>query len=537
MLKENKSKQIEKLKKNPLFEKEMLELISKIKNKKITINQIMKEKQILSKKFNIDFIVPNSLILEYNKDKDILVNSVLLKKRIRSISGVIILAVMVKPHKCPGKCIYCLDNKIAPKSYTGLEPATRRAIMFDFNPFLQAQNRLEQLKTIGHSTEKIEIIIMGGNFLSMPKKYQIDFVKQIFDALNEVKSKTLDEAKEKNKTTKQRCVGLTIETRPDFCSEEDIKHMLYLGATRVELGVQILDDKTYIKINRGHTVDCVAKATERLKNTGLKVVYHIMPGLGSEKKDIDSFKLLFNDERFFPDMLKIYPVLLMKGTQLYKLWEEGKYKELDQERAIKLISKFKKMVPEFVRIMRIQRDIPKEKIIKGVTAGNLRELVEKEMQKKNIKCKCIRCREAGHYIYKKGLKENTEKKIKLKIIKYKASKGEEYFLSLVDEENILYGYLRLRIFNKKCNLFLDEITPQSAIIRELKVFGTSTPLSEDYNFSFQHKGLGKSLMKEAEKITKEKRKNKLLVISAVGTKEYYKAFGFVEDGFFMSKGV
>ncbi|MCK5176644.1 MAG: tRNA uridine(34) 5-carboxymethylaminomethyl modification radical SAM/GNAT enzyme Elp3, partial [Candidatus Aenigmarchaeota archaeon] len=340
-------------------------------------------------------------------------------------------------------------------------------IMFNFDSYLQAKNRLEQLKAIGHNTSKTEIIIMGGTFPSMPKKYQENFVKGIFDALNERKSKNLDEAKKLNKTAKQRCVGLTIETRPDYCNEKHIKQMLYLGATRVEVGVQILNDKIYIKTKRGHKIEDVARATELLKNSGLKIVYHIMPGLGTEKEDLEAFKLLFNDERFFPDMLKIYPVLIIKGTELYDLWKDGKYKPLDENKAVKLICKLKQEVPEFVRIMRIQRDISKEKIIGGVQAGNLRELVENEMEEQKIRCNCIRCREVGHRIYKNKdyklynksyLKENTSKNkydskyIKINTIKYKSSKGEEFFVSLVDKNNILYGYLRLRILNKNCDI-------------------------------------------------------------------------------------
>ncbi|OYT33622.1 MAG: tRNA uridine(34) 5-carboxymethylaminomethyl modification radical SAM/GNAT enzyme Elp3 [Candidatus Aenigmarchaeota archaeon ex4484_52] len=535
MLIKDKSNAIKQLKNNPLFEKEILNIISKIKNKQITQKQLMREKQILSKKFNLDFIIPNSLILEYNVNKDVFVNNFLIKKKIRTISGVAIIAVMIKPHKCPGKCIYCPNSNIAPKSYTGLEPATRRAIMFNFDPYLQVKNRLEQLNAIGHSTEKIEIIIMGGTFLSLSKKYQINFVKNIFDSLNDKKSKNLDDAKKTNETAKHRCVGLTIETRPDFCDKEQIKQMLYLGATRVELGVQILNNKIYKKTNRGHTIKDVAKATELLKNSGLKILYHIMPGLGTKKNDLDSFKLLFSDERFFPDMLKIYPVLVIEGTELHNLWKQKKYKALDIKKAVELICEFKKQVPEFVRIMRVQRDISKEKIIAGVDAGNLRELIEKQMQKQYIKCRCIRCREAGHNIYKKNHKIHKNN-IELKYIKYIASGSEEYFIYLIDKkQDILFGYLRLRILNKNCKIITKEITKNSAIIRELKVFGTSTPLGDNYDFSFQHRGFGKLLIKKAEELTKKANKNKLLVMSAVGTKQYYEKFGFEKDGVYMSK--
>jgi len=554
MLTKDKKKEIDALMKNPVFKREMKGLITKIKERKITEKQMLGLKQKISKKFNLDFIIPNSLILEYNASKDVFVNYFLLKKKIRTLSGVAVVAVMVAPHKCPGKCIYCPSNTgVAPKSYTGLEPATRRAIMFNFDSYKQAKNRLEQLKAIGHNTQKIEIIIMGGTFLSMPKKYQVDFVKGIFDALNEKESKNLNEAKEINQTAKQRCVGLTIETRPDYCGEKEIKQMLYLGATRVELGVQILNNEIYLTTKRGHTIEDVAKATEILRNSGLKIVYHIMPGLGTKKQDLDAFDMLFEKEHFLPDMLKIYPTLVIKGTKLYDLWIQKKYNPLGAKEAVKLICKLKRKVPEYVRIMRIQRDISKEKIEAGVDAGNLRELLEKEMTKEGVKCKCIRCREAGHNIYKKTLfnkennienhidskttREKTSKNIKIKTMHYTASKGEEYFISFVGEKNILYGYLRLRVLNKNCRLIVDEITPESAIIRELKVFGTSTPLGEEYDFSFQHKGFGRKLIEEAVKIAKKENKGKLFVMSAIGTREYYKQFGFAEDGVYMSRKI
>ncbi len=491
-------------------------------------------KRRLSKEYGLVRILRNSDILFYARKKEVDAVSILVKKPVRSISGVSIVAVMSKPASCPGKCIYCPQGDNAPKSYTGLEPAARRAKMFDYDPYRQVLNRVRQLKAIGHSVDKIELIIMGGTFPSCAKKYRVWFVRRCFDALNGKDVRTLKGAQRLNESAKSRCVGLTIETRPDFCRQEHIDEMLELGATRVEVGVQTLSDEIYEKVNRGHTVKDVADATKRLKDSAFKVVYHMMPGLfQDENEDIEMFSELFDNPDFKPDMLKIYPVLVIEGTGIYDMYKEGKFSVLTNESATVLVAKLMEKVPRYVRIMRCMRDIPMEKIAAGPTAGNLREMAENLMEKEGIECKCIRCHEAGHLHYKKGI---IPQKAELYIDSYSASGGREYFVTIEDrKKKCILGFLRLRM--PSSDALRKEINKSTALIRELKVFGTALELKDRDKDSFQHKGIGKRLMDEAEKIAKKSGACKVVVISAVGTREYYRKLGYGCDGPYLSKRI
>ncbi|MBU4300275.1 MAG: tRNA uridine(34) 5-carboxymethylaminomethyl modification radical SAM/GNAT enzyme Elp3 [Nanoarchaeota archaeon] len=492
--------------------------------------QLNAEKARISSKLGASKILRNSDILKYATQKEREKLAILVKKPIRTLSGVAIVAVMARPGECPGKCIYCPQGENAPKSYTGKEPAARRAKMFDYDPFVQVTKRVEQLKAVGHSIDKIELIVMGGTFLSYPKQEQALFVKRCFDALNRIDSKTLIEAQKINETAKSRCVGLTIETRPDFCKKEHIDTMLLLGATRVELGVQTLSDAIYKKIRRGHMIKDVVEATRLMKDSGLKVVYHMMPGLlQSRKQDLAMFKKLFNDPDFRPDMLKIYPTLVVCGTGLYDLWKSGKYKPLENEEAAELVAEIKKNIPHYCRIMRVQRDIPRDQIAAGVTAGNLRELARQKLKAIGEKCKCIRCREVGHTDFK----QNTFDGVVQFCEKYRASEGTEYFISLEDKNReVLYGYLRLRILARP---FRKELSGKTSVVRELKIFGTSVPIGEKQTGAIQHKGLGKRLMKFAEELSKKEGAHKIVVIAAVGTRDYYRALEYFDDGAYVSK--
>jgi len=506
-------------------------LIEKILSERVrSEGQLNAEKARISSKLGSSKILRNSDILKYANQKEREKLRLLIKKPTRTLSGVAIVAVMAKPGKCPGKCIYCPQGDNAPKSYTGKEPAARRAKMFDYDPFVQVTKRLEQLKAVGHSIDKIELIVMGGTFLSYPKKEQTLFVKRCFDALNDADSKNLPDAQKLNETAKSRCVGLTIETRPDFCKKEHIDTMLLLGTTRVELGVQTLSGAIYKKIKRGHSISDVIEATRLMKDSGLKVVYHMMPGLlQTKKQDLAMFKKLFNNYDFRPDMLKIYPTLVISGTGLFDLWKSGKYVPLENEEAAELIAGIKKGIPHYCRIMRVQRDIPADQIAAGVTAGNLRELAQKKLNASGEKCKCIRCREVGHTDFNGGKSET----IVVFSEKYSASCGTEYFISLESKKReVLYGYLRLRIPTKP---FRAELAGKTSIVRELKVFGTSVPIGETQEGATQHKGLGKQLMKYAEDLSEKEGAHKIAVIAAVGTRDYYRALGYSNDGAYVSK--
>ena len=440
------------------------------------------------------------------------------KKPVRTISGVTPLTVVLKPKKCDhGTCVYCPGGETVPQSYTDKSPAIMRALGLHFDPYEQVMNRLGVLDKMGHPTDKIELIILGGTFLQYPLDYQYNFVKRCFDALNGKDAKDLDEAKKWNETAEHRCVAMCIENRPDNCSDEDIERMLGFGATRVEIGVQILDDEIYKKTNRGHSVQDVVESTERLKNAGFKVGYHIMPGLpySNPEKDLKLFKKVFEDSKFRPDQLKIYPCQVVEDSPLAKIQKLIKYEPYSEEQTRELLIKMMHLIPSYCRVMRMMREFPKEKLIDGIERLDLRKDIEENFREKHVKINEIRMREIG---FNKDVDFNT----KLKIIEYEASNGKEFFLEFVNNEDILFGLLRLRIHDGK------------AIVRELHVYGQALNLGEKGMIS-QHKGIGKLLMEKAEEIVKEKGIKKLSIISGIGVREYYRKLDYNLEGFYMVK--
>jgi len=488
----------------------------------------------VSKRHNLRDI-PNKveILRDCNEEERKKLKKYLQTKPSRSISGVSVITVVVKPADCPGKCIYCPRGSNAPQSYTGWEPAIQRGIRNNYNPFSQTKDRLNQYRLIGHSSDKIEVIILGGTFLALEKDYQNWFVRRIFDALNGKESKTLLEAQKLNESAKHRCVGMTIETRADYCYEEHINQMLRLGVTRVEIGVQSVYPKVLEKVKRGHGVDAIVKSTKLAKDSGLKVTYHMMPGLFVNlNKDLEQFKIIFSDDRFKPDSLKIYPVLVMPDTELYGLWKKNEYKPLTTEEGVKLISEAMKYIPKYCRVIRVQRDIPIDKVATGIKKSNLREFVERECEKNKVRIQEIRYREVGHKM-RKGVIPDPDK-IKLCRVDYDASDGKEIFLSFEDIKNdILFGFIRLRIPNKPFRL---EIDNKTGIIRELHVYGSVVKIGKKKGNAWQHKGFGKKLLQESERIAREEfGMKKIVVISGVGVREYYRKFGYSLDGFYMSK--
>ena len=457
-----------------------------------------------------------------------------LKKVTRTISGVTPVAVMAQPMGCPGQCIYCPTYPGAPQSYTPESPAVFRALSCDFNTGDQIKIRLHVLADMGHPTDKVELIVMGGTFLATPVEYQYQFIKDCYDALNEVESASLDEAKRINETAKRRCTGLCIETRPDWCSQDDIERMLEFGTTRVELGVQAPDDEIYKLVRRGHTVADVVEATARLRNHGFKVYYHLMPGLpgATPEKDFEMAQMLFTDPRFQPDGLKLYPTAVVMGTELEKWYLDGRYQPYDSETMVNLTVKIKSVVPKYVRIARVLRDIPP----KFITAGcieSLRGIVRDKMQEQNILCRCIRCREYGHRS-QAHWEIGTPQLVRTD---YEAADGKEIFLSFEDELETLFGLLRLRIHSGSIPS-LSQNQGKTAIIRELHVFGPEVPLKESQSGAAQHKGLGKALLSEAERIAREEFSlSQILVLSGVGAKEYYRTEGYYPLGEYMAKGL
>jgi elongator complex protein 3 len=455
------------------------------------------------------------------------IENLLITKNIRTLSGVAVIAVLTKPYACPGTCVYCPTEKDMPKSYLSNEPAVMRAILTDFHPYKQVAARLKSLKATGHKTDKIELIIMGGTFSYFPKQYQTWFVKECFRACNETAtvetrqclvSTTLHHLQKINEKAKHRIIGLTLETRPDYINEKEIIRMRKLGATRVELGVQSIYDDV-LKLNkRGHSVATTIKATRLLKEAGFKINYHMMPDLpGSNyKKDLAMFKELFSNPDFQPDMLKIYPCVVVKNSPIYKWWKNGKYKPCSDKKLIKLLTEIKKIIPYYVRITRLIRDIPSTSIVAGNKVSNLRQVLNKKSEEEGWRCKCIRCREVKN-------KFTESKNLKLFRQDYNASNGKEIFLSFEDQERKnLYSLLRLRINENN-----------TAIIREVHTYGQMLPIKSKSKKSPQHIGLGKKLILEAEKITlNEFNLKKIAVISGIGVRDYYRKLGYrLEDGY------
>jgi elongator complex protein 3 len=509
-------------------------------NPDISKKELNSQKFQISRKFRLKKIPSNSEILKVLSDEERKVLNPLLKRKItRSLSGVNVIAVMTRPFECPhGKCMYCPGgpNQGTPQSYTGHEPAAMRGSQNEYDPCKQVLSRIQQLKAIGHSVDKIELIIMGGTFPAASRKYQEYFVKGCLDALQGSRSKSLYDAKLLAEHKGINNVGITVETRPDYLGIKDINEILNLGVTRVEVGVQNVYDDIYGLVDRGHKVEHVINGTKNLKDSALKICYHMMPGLpGScSKRDLEGFKKIFTDSRFMPDMIKIYPTLVMSGTKLFELWKNGIYEPLSTDEAVNLIFKIKQMVPPWIRIMRVQRDIPRHQIIAGVDKSNLRQLVKEKLNWNGEKCKCIRCREAGYRI----LEGIYPREIRLVNRKYEASDGVEIFISAEDiERDVLIGFIRLRIPSE--NIFRKEITYDTGLIRELHVYGKMLPVGmKDLKekITWQHKGWGETLMNEAEKIANEDYNiRRMIVMSALGTKKYYSKLGYKKDGVYVSK--
>jgi len=519
-------------------------------------------KRELCEELGLDRFIRNSEILKHAKPAEReRVLSILQKKPTRTLSGVAVVAAMTRPHECPhGRCKYCPGGPEVnvPQSYTGEEPATRRAIQYGFNPFLQTTFRLNQLASIGHPVDKAELIVMGGTLTAQCLDYQEWFVRECLRAMNEFegnrkriqrdgeekfisgyshskkKFQYMEDVQKANEKAGVRCVGLTFEPRPDWARREQIDFMLGFGVTRVEVGVQNPDDKIYKLVDRGHTVADVVDATQELKDSGLKVGYHMMPGiLGyNPQVDLKAFDKILKDQRFRPDMLKIYPCIVLKDTDYYKKWKAGKFKPLSTEQAVDLIVEVKQRLPRWVRTMRIMRDIPSNLVEAGIKSSNLGQLVYRRMEELGVECKCIRCREVGRFL-SQGV-EPKLKDIKLQRIDYKASGGTEIFLSFSDvRQDILVGFLRLR---KPSKPHRPEVTKNAALVRELHVYGPMLELGEKPAAAWQHRGYGKELLAEAERIAAEEfGAKKLLVTSGVGVRPYYRKFGYKRDGPYVSK--
>jgi len=468
-------------------------------------------------------------------------------KPIRTASGIAVVAVMCKPHRCPhiamtgNICVYCpggpdSDFEYSTQSYTGYEPTSMRAIRARYNPYLQTRHRVEQLQSLGHSTDKVEFIIMGGTFMALDVEYRDFFVRNLHDALSGYSSNNVAESVRYSERSKSKCIGITIETRPDYCLKPHLSSMLEYGCTRLEIGVQSVYEDVARDTNRGHTVRAVCESFQGGKDAGFKIVSHMMPDLPNMglERDIEGFIEFFENPLFRPDGLKLYPTLVIRGTGLYELWKSGRYKSYPPSVLIDLIACILALVPPWTRVYRVQRDIPMPLVSSGVEHGNLRELALARMADLGTTCRDVRTREIGiQEIHNKVRVDQVE----LVRRDYTANHGWETFLAYEDpRQDILIGLVRLR----KCSnlTYRKELKGKCSIVRELHVYGSVVPVSSRDPAKFQHQGFGTLLMEEAERIARyEHRSTKLAVISGVGTRDYYRKLGYELEGPYMVKAL
>lgn len=476
--------------------------------------------------------------------KDILI-PMLKAKPIRTASGIAVVAVMCKPHRCPhinmtgNICVYCpggpdSDFEYSTQSYTGYEPTSMRAIRARYDPYLQTRHRVEQLQQLGHNVDKVEFIIMGGTFMSLPDEYRNYFIQNLHDALSGHRSSNVEEAVQYSERSRTKCIGITIETRPDYCLRKHLSDMLRYGCTRLEIGVQSVYEDVARDTNRGHTVRAVSESFQLAKDAGFKVIAHMMPNLPNVdlERDVQQFVEFFRNPEFRADGLKIYPTLVIRGTGLYELWKTGRYKSYEPSVLVDFIAHILSLIPPWTRVYRVQRDIPMPLVSSGVEHGNLRELALARMKDLGTRCRDVRTREVG-------IQEihNKVKPYEIELIRrdYAANKGWETFLSYEDpDQDILVGLLRLR--RPSDDTFRPELKGSVSIVRELHVYGSVVPVSARDPTKFQHQGFGTLLMEEAERIAREEHySKKISVISGVGTRNYYRKLGYELDGQFMSK--
>ncbi len=440
------------------------------------------------------------------------------------------MAVMTKPYVCPGLCTFCPLELGMPKSYLSDEPAAARAKMMNFDPRLQIESRLNQLVETGHDTDKIELIVIGGTFGNYPEEYKKSFFKDMIDTVNGEVSETLEDAQIKNETAVRRIVGISVETRPDWIDEKEVRLFRELGVTKVQVGVQAFDEEILKRIKRGHSLDAVGEATRVLKDAGIKVCYHFMPNLpGSNPQlDLQMAHMMYEDPRFKPDFVKIYPAQVIPGTEMFKEWERGEFTPYDDDLLKDVLKNLKKITPPFVRIDRLVRDISKKWVAAGTKATNMRQYIQLEMKQEGWSCKCIRCREVKERIYA----DNPE----LRDLPIDTLGGIEHLLTY-EKDDKLFSLLRLRLPDPKNKPIFEELDG-SAIIRELHTYGkTVVHNQKSSSTKTQHRGLGKQLMAKAEEIAGENGYKKIAVISSIGTRDYYRKLGYEREGRYMTKNL
>ncbi|MFB6113455.1 MAG: tRNA uridine(34) 5-carboxymethylaminomethyl modification radical SAM/GNAT enzyme Elp3 [Halodesulfurarchaeum sp.] len=547
------------------FEAACEEVVERILEGSVGRDDLEEAKLTACGRYSAEKVPTNSELLDYApQGRRSEIESVLQRKPVRTASGVTPVAIMTSPEPCPhGKCLYCPGGPASEfssaQSYTGHEPAAARAEQNDYDPYGQVTLRLAQLREIGHPVDKVELILMGGTLSARSADYQAWFVKRAVEALNDFDPENpvepsesesyaqapeeyeftyLEDVLAENEHGAVRNVGTTFETKPDWCGPEQIDRMLRLGGTKVEVGVQTTFEAINRRMHRGHGVQASIDANRRLRDAGFKVGFHMMPGQPgmSEEMSLEDFRRLFSESRWRPDYLKIYPTLVVRGTRLYDMWRRDEFEPLTNEQAASLVASIKAMLPKYVRLQRVQRDIPADFIDAGVWKSNLRQLARERMESAGEECDCIRCREVG-------MNDDTPDSVELDRMTYEAAGGTEHFISVEDpEQDLLVGFLRLRFPNRPHRRELAD----AALVRELHVYGSEVGLFADGNEavstglvedgqSFQHRGYGKRLLTEAERIATDAGFEKLAVISGIGAREYYRdQLGYHRDGPYMS---
>ena len=499
---------------------------------------VEKAKKVVAKEYGLGRVPTNLEILENvpesAREK---LRKILVKKPVKTVSGIATITVMNPMKACPhGGCIYCPGGDDAPKSHTGEEETVKLARLHDYDPYLQAWSQVEKLKRMGHEVDKVELIIIAGTFTALPQGYQRWFIKRCLDAFNGVESSSLEDALRRAEASHRiRVSGITVETRPDWARLPQAQRLLELGVTRVELGVQAIDDEIYRLVNRGHTVEDVVEATQVLKDLGFKVGYHLMPNLpgSSLEKDLEMYERIWRDSRFRPDQVKIYPTLVLPGTRLYELWKAGLYEPYSDEELVELLAKWLELTPPYARVQRIQREIPLRLAAAGNRIANLREAVEERLRMRGLRCRCIRCREYGHRLLRDRVHARPEDG-RIIVRRYEASGGLECFISYEDPaKDVLFAFLRLRIPSRILRPELEG----AAIVRELHVYGKMIPVGGSPEISSaQHIGIGSLLLREAERMSAEELDaRKIVVISGVGVRRYYYRHGYKLEGPYVSK--
>ncbi len=499
-------------------------------------SQLERLKKKAAADFSLDRYVTNSEILSLlAPDLREQFEAVLRVHPRRSASGIVVVTAFSAPFSCPhGTCVFCPGGPRfgTPQSYLPASPGMKTALATNFDPYLQVRKCLAKYEGNGHTTGKVETIIEGGTFIAVDKGYQAAFVKGVYDGLNGTVSPTLQDAQELNEHSQSRCVGLTLESKPDWCRPEDIDLMLGYGITRLEIGVQSLRDGVLAKSNRGHTVEDAAKAFRVARDAGLKVTAHMMPGLpgAAPEEDLEDLRRLFEDEGFRPDMTKLYPTLVVPGTALARMFETRRYEPYTTESVVELLSEMKRFVPPWHRIMRIQREIPAREIAGGVRDGNLRQLVLRRAEEQGVSCRCIRCRE----VVLRDPNDVGEEKLEYTELRYQASGGTEVFGSYeLRPSGTIAAFVRLRVPSQ--GVQRSEMSG-ATIIRELRTYGRAVEVGRRDDEAWQHRGLGASLMGKMEVVASEEFGAKtLLVTSAIGTRAYYRKLGYSRVGPYMAK--